>query len=249
MAMSKIATIAGLLASASLVAGHGYVTGMTIDGEEYGGWLADSYYYEDSPPDNYGWSTTVTDNGFVEPSAFGTDDVICHKGATPGALSAPVTAGGSIDVTWNTWPESHKGPIINYLAKCAGDCSAADKTSLEWVKIQQDAIVDASTNTWTTDELIENAFTATVNIPASIAPGNYVLRHEIIALHSATQENGAQSYPQCLNLVISGDGSDSPSGTAGTSLYTASDEGIVFDVYSNPTSYPFPGPELYSGSS
>lgn len=76
-----------------------------------------------------------------------------------------------------------------------------------------------------------------------------MLRHEIIALHSASQENGAQSYPQCLNLVVSGDGSDSPSGTVGTSLYKADDEGIVFDIYSNPTSYPFPGPELYSGSS
>ncbi|OJJ02355.1 hypothetical protein ASPVEDRAFT_28952 [Aspergillus versicolor CBS 583.65] len=248
MAMSKIATIAGLLASASLVAGHGYVTGMTIDGEKYGGWLADSYAYEDSPPDNYGWSTTVTDNGFVEPNSFGTDDIICHKGAEPGALSAPVTAGGTIDVTWNTWPESHKGPIINYLAKCGGDCSAADKTSLEWVKIQADAIVDASTNTWTTDDLIENDFTATVTIPASIAPGNYVLRHEIIALHSAAQENGAQSYPQCLNLVVSGDGSDSPAGTVGTSLYKANDEGIVFDIYSGATEYPMPGPELYSGS-
>ncbi|KAL5044013.1 hypothetical protein BDW71DRAFT_108797 [Aspergillus fruticulosus] len=247
MAVSKIATLTGLLASAGLVAGHGYVTKMTIDGEEYGGWIADSYYYMDSPPDNYGWSTTVTDNGFVSPDAFGTDDIICHRGATPGALSAPVTAGSTIQVTWNTWPESHKGPIINYLANCNGDCSSADKTSLEFVKIQAESIIDASTNTWITDELIENSFTTSVTIPASIAPGNYVLRHEIIALHSAGQQNGAQAYPQCLNLVVSGSGTDNPSGTLGTELYTATDDGIVFDIYSNPTSYPMPGPELYSG--
>lgn len=44
---------------------------------------------------------------------------------------------------------------------------------------------------------IANNLTATVAIPSDIAPGNYVIRHEIIALHSAGQENGAQSYPQC----------------------------------------------------
>ncbi|KAL4787352.1 glycoside hydrolase [Aspergillus varians] len=246
MAMSKIVTIAGVLASAGLVAGHGYVTGMTIDGEAYAGWLADSYAYETDPPDTYGWPTTVTDNGFVAPDAFDTDDITCHRGATPAVLSAPVEAGGSIDITWNTWPESHKGPIINYLADCGGDCSSADKTTLEWVKIQADALVDASTQTWITDDLIANNFTATVTIPASIAPGNYVLRHEIIGLHSAGQENGAQAYPQCLNLVISGSGTATPTGTLGTSLYTPTDDGILFDIYSNPTSYPMPGPELYS---
>ncbi|KAL2815595.1 glycoside hydrolase [Aspergillus cavernicola] len=246
MAMSKIATLAGVLASASLVAGHGYVTQLSIDGETYGGWLADSYYYMEDPPDCYGWSTTVTDNGFVAPDAFTTDDIICHRGAAPAALSAPVAAGSTIDVTWNTWPESHKGPIINYLANCNGDCSTVDKTSLEWFKIQAEALIDASTDTWITDELIENAFTTSLTIPTGIAPGNYVLRHEIIALHSAGQENGAQSYPQCFNLVVSGSGSDEPEGVLGTTLYTPTDPGILFDIYSGATEYPMPGPELYS---
>lgn len=33
MAMSKIVSLTGLLASASLVAGHGYVSGVVIDGQ------------------------------------------------------------------------------------------------------------------------------------------------------------------------------------------------------------------------
>ncbi|KAL2870873.1 lytic polysaccharide monooxygenase auxiliary activity family 9 protein [Aspergillus lucknowensis] len=247
MAMSKVATIAGVLASASLVAAHGYATQIAIDGEVFPGWLADSYPHESDPPDSYGWSTTQTDNGFVAPDAFGTDDIICHKGATPAALSAPAAAGSTVEVTWNTWPESHKGPIINYLANCNGDCSAVDKTSLEFVKVDANALVDASTNTWVTDEMIENGFVTSFTIPESLAPGNYVLRHEIIALHSAGQENGAQSYPQCFNLVISGSGSAAPSGTPGTSLYTATDPGIMFDIYTGATEYPMPGPELFSG--
>lgn len=50
---------------------------------------------------------------------------------------------------------------------------------------------------------IANNLTATVAIPSDIAPGNYIIRHEIIALHSAGQENGAQSYPQCKFLFPS----------------------------------------------
>ncbi|KKK13934.1 hypothetical protein P175DRAFT_0437723 [Aspergillus ochraceoroseus IBT 24754] len=247
MTLSKIATLAGFLASASLVAGHGYATSLVIDGKAYGGWIADNYYYMKDPPDCYGWSTTVTDNGFVAPDSYTSDDIICHRGATPAALSAPVAAGSTIEITWNTWPESHKGPIINYLAKCNGDCSTVDKTSLKFVKIQADALIDASANKWITDDMIADNFTATLSIPSSIAPGNYVLRHEIIGLHSAGQKNGAQNYPQCFNLKISGSGTANPTGTSATTFYTPTDPGILFNLYAGATSYPMPGPELYSG--
>lgn len=86
-----------------------------------------------------------------------------------------------------------------------------------------------------------------MTIPESIAPGNYVLRHEIIALHSAGEPNGAQNYPQCINLEVSGSGSDKPEGVPGTELYTADDEGITFNIYQAMDSYPIPGPALYEG--
>lgn len=47
-------------------------------------------------------------------------------------------------------------------------------------------------------DLIKNNFSWDLTIP-NLAPGNYVVRHEIIALHAAGQANGAQSYPQCIN--------------------------------------------------
>jgi cellulase len=83
-------------------------------------------------------------------------------------------------------------------------------------------------------------------LPANLAPGNYVIRHEIIALHSASNDNGAQLYPQCLNLKVGGNGSVKPTGgVAGTGLYKRDEKGIRFNVYTNPTSYPFPGPEVW----
>ena len=52
--------------------------------------------------------------------------------------------------------------------------------------------------TWATDQLIEDSYRRTVTIPSDIAAGDYVLRHEIIALHGAGDLDGAQNYPQSL---------------------------------------------------
>lgn len=100
---------------------------------------------------------------------------------------------------------------------------------------------------WASDQLIANNNSWTITIPSTIAAGNYVLRHEIIALHSAGQANGAQDYPQCVNLAITGSGTNKLStGTLGTALMKATDPGIVFNLYTTLTTYPIPGPALYS---
>jgi len=97
--------------------------------------------------------------------------------------------------------------------------------------------------------LIANNFTSSVKLPAKLKAGNYVLRHEIIALHGGQNDNGAQDYPQCINLKVGGSGTIAPSGgVAGTSLYTRSDPGIKFNLYVGATSYPFPGPELWTAA-
>lgn len=60
-----------------------------------------------------------------------------------------------------------------------------------WFKIAQDAF-DGSK--WGVDRLIANQGNQTVTIPACIAPGQYLLRGELIALHAASQLLGAQFY-------------------------------------------------------
>lgn len=61
------------------------------------------------------------------------------------------------------------------------------------------------TGLWGTHALIANNNTQTVTIPSDLKPGTYVVRHEIIALHHAWQENadkktsGAQPYPLCIS--------------------------------------------------
>ena len=86
-------------------------------------------------------------------------------------------------------------------------------------------------------------------ISRNLKAGNYVLRHEIIALHGARSENGAQLYMQCLNLKVSGSGSVAPpTGVAGSALYTKSEPGIIYDLYSGATTYPIPGPAVWTGA-
>lgn len=103
---------------------------------------------------------------------------------------------------------------------------------------------------WASDELIANNASWAVTIPSTIAPGNYVLRHEIIALHGGGSENGAQLYPFCINLEVTGSGTDVPAGTLGEALYKEDDPGILVNIYVDDLDYIIPGPALYgSGSS
>lgn len=103
--------------------------------------------------------------------------------------------------------------MLDYLADCGADCSTVDKTQLKWFKIDGVGMTDVSkvgkqaTPTsrsnnkfqnpanFADDDMIANNNTWTVQIPASIKAGNYVLRHETIALHQAQGVGGAQNYP------------------------------------------------------
>lgn len=198
-----------------------------------------------------GWSDPENlSNGYVAPAAYADPDIVCHLSATPGGTSAKVAAGGKVELQWTVWPDSHHGPVLDYLAPVSGAWADIDKTTLEFFKISEGGLIDgsASPGKWASDDLIANNNTWAVTIPTDIAPGKYVLRHEIIALHSAGQENGAQNYPQCINLEITGTGTATPSGTLGTALYKEDDPGVLINIYTALSSYIIPGPALYSGA-
>lgn len=185
-------------------------------------------------------------NTFISPSGYATPDIVCHLGATPAGIAAPVNAGDTLEIQWNKWPASHKGPVLDYLANCNGPCETADKTKLQFFKIGEAGLLDVAKNQWAADELLANNLSWSVRLPSDIAPGNYVLRHEMIALHAAGNANGAQNYPFCFNLVISGNGTATPTGIPAVSFYKEKDPGILFDLFTKFTTYVIPGPPLYS---
>ncbi|KAK4232939.1 glycoside hydrolase [Achaetomium macrosporum] len=244
-------TLLSALAGAVSVAAHGHVRNIVINGVSYQGYDPTSMPYMQNPPKVVGWTASNTDNGFVAPDAFGSGDIICHKSATNAGGHAVVAAGDKVFIQWDTWPESHHGPVIDYLANC-GDagCESVDKTTLEFFKIDEVGLVDGTSapGVWGSDQLIANNNSWLVEIPSNIKPGFYVLRHEIIALHSAGQANGAQNYPQCFNLQVTGSGTATPAGVLGTKLYTATDPGILANIYTSPVTYKIPGPALIEGA-
>lgn len=237
--------LSSLVAGLPLAAAHGFVQYIKADGVQYRGY--DPGFRNQNPaPKVPGWTANNPDIGFVAPTSFSSADIICHKNATPGQAYVNVRAGSTITIQWYTWPESHVGPIMDYIASCNGNCMSVDKNSLKFVKIKQGAWKSGYLpGKWVTDDLIANGFKYNLQVPSGLASGQYVLRHEIIALHGGFNLNGAQNYPQCINLNVTSGGSKTISGgTAATSFYQNTDPGIKFSVYNPITSYPYPGPPL-----
>lgn len=242
----KASVLAALASYIVSVAAHGHVTEVRFNGEKHPGGSPE-WFYKQELPDRAGWYALNQDNGFVDPPTYNTDEIICHKSGKPGTSHIKVAAGTTLELQWVQWPESHHGPILDYLAACNGDCTKVDKTKLSFAKIQETGLISPAY--WATSKLLDDDQVAKVTIPKNIKAGNYVLRHEIIALHSANNVNEAQNYPSCFNLEITGDGTDVPSGYAGTDLYAADDAGIHYNIYNggDQKDYPIPGPELWEG--
>ncbi|KAF2681608.1 lytic polysaccharide monooxygenase [Lentithecium fluviatile CBS 122367] len=246
--------LAGLAAIVDLTSAHGFVTGIRVNGIFFKGfdpdWGFTPVSAAESKPVPVGWTAKNIDIGFVAPDAFQTPHINCHKNSTAAKAYATANPGDTIEFVWNQWIDTHKGPILNYIAPCDGDCTTLTPSALHWTKFSQDGLITpGGQGYWITDALIENNFTASASLPKNLKPGNYVLRHEIIALHGAREDNGAQSYPQCLNVRVGGSGRVAlGEGIPGTKLYNRTEPGMRFNLYDNPTRYLFPGPPVWTAA-
>ena len=87
-------------------------------------------------------------------------------------------------------------------------------------------------------------------VPKTLAPGNYLLRNEIISLHNAQAMSQAEFYPNCANLKVGGSGKGAPKDSELVSFPGAYEDtlpGILFDPYDNlDAKYIFPGPPIAS---
>ncbi|EOA90016.1 hypothetical protein ACJQWK_07550 [Exserohilum turcicum] len=241
----------------ALASAHGRIAQITTStGHVYKGWDPESSKSLTPPSPLAAWSAANLGNIYVSPSHFNTSNMTCHDNAIPGALHVNTTAGDTLKVKWNEWPVSHVGPVMTYVAKCNGSCAEAKKDDLLWVKIDELAWLNSTGwdklelgGTWATDVLIANNFTWIVRLPELLEAGNYVMRQEIIALHVAEKLDGAQAYPQCVNLRVA-PGKSRPArsidgGVPGTKLYGPKDEGILVSVHGRIDGYKTPGPRLW----
>ena len=87
-----------------------------------------------------------------------------------------------------------------------------------------------------------------MTIPSCIAPGQYLLRGELLALHAASSQGGAQFYMECAQInVVGGTGAKTPATVSIPGTYKATDPGILTNIYTMTSSstYAIPGPEPF----
>ncbi|KAK1657969.1 family 61 glycosyl hydrolase [Colletotrichum godetiae] len=146
---------------------------------------------------------------------------------------------------------SHKGPISTYIAPYT-EGSGAEAI---WTKIQESTYENGK---WAVETLVANkGISPKVTIPATLKAGKYLIRQEIIAHHESdttydvNPARGAQFYPSCAQLEITGTGSDVPPQNFDfTTGYKYTDAGIHFNLYSaDASTYKAPGPEVWTGGS
>ena len=88
---------------------------------------------------------------------------------------------------------NEKGPISVYLAK-AGNAATAGTTGLKWFKVAEEGL---NNGVWAVDNMIANNGWNYFTMPSCVAPGDYLMRVELIALHSAYAAGQAQFYMEC----------------------------------------------------
>ncbi|CRK13995.1 hypothetical protein BN1723_010208, partial [Verticillium longisporum] len=138
-------------------------------------------------------------------------------------------------------PIGHPGPVLFYLARVPDgqDVNSWTSTGNVWFKVDQYGNTPGMNNQFA----VEMTEISTI-IPASLRPGNYLLRAEHIALHSYQKP---QFSLACAQLQVTGSGPDFPeSFVSFPGAYKADDAGLLFDIYTSTTNpYPYPGPAVW----
>jgi len=203
------------------------------------------------PGTNYVSNSPVT--------SVSSNDIRCNVGGTKAAAAkCPVEAGGTVTVEMHQQSGdrscsseaiggAHYGPVMVYMSKVA-DSSKADGSS-GWFKVYQDAWAPANKGAgdndyWGVKDMNTCCGKVDVKIPADLAAGDYLLRAEVIALHTAGSSGGAQFYMSCYQLTVTGGGTLAPATVTFPGAYKASDPGILVNIHAALSSYTAPGPAV-----
>lgn len=118
--------------------------------------------------------------------------------------------------------------------------------SAVWFKVAQTGRTGTS-DVWGATPLMTAGASYSYTIPKCLQAGSYIVRHEIIALHAAYTYPGAQFYPSCHQIKVTGSGTSTgpASKVAFPGAYVGTDPGITYDSY-KATTYTPPGPAVYT---
>jgi cellulase len=192
-------------------------------------------------------------------------DMRCNSGPAKASATCPIDAGESLTVEMHPQPNgerkcgkdsaiggNHYGPVIIYMSKVS-NAATADGSS-DWFKVAEDGLDTTITTTdaWGTEKMNKNCGKKSFIIPKSTPSGEYLVRAEVIALHSQP----AQLYMTCYQIKVNNGGNGTPGPLVKfPGAYKSSDPGISINIhkqapgysYDHPGSYVVPGPKVWSG--
>ncbi|KAI4684965.1 uncharacterized protein J4E88_004408 [Alternaria novae-zelandiae] len=133
----------------------------------------------------------------------------CNTPGTPARAYIPIRTGENITAVYSYWVHT-VGPMIAWMAYCdnaENDCTTFASETADWFKIGEKGLLEGSIET---GEWFQKAFSMwdgspslwSEMVPVGLRAGRYLVRHEIISLHSA---NKPQFYPECAHLEVTND--------------------------------------------
>ncbi|GAB1519518.1 glycoside hydrolase family 61 protein [Rhizoctonia solani] len=241
MLFSSLVSFVALAAAG--VNAHGYVDKIIADGKTYNGPIPG----ETNPKSPIRRISTI--DPYKNPKGSG---ITCGEKSQLASVVAPITAGSDLTLSWvahpnQAWPHE-MGPLITWMAKVPAGQTADkfDASKGDFFKVHQEG---QEGKKWYLERLMKLGTTMSIPIPKELEDGDYIMRHEIIALHLADNKGGAEFYTSCFQLKVTG-GTGTAKTTASETVrfpgaYDASNPGIyVPKVFDNGFKYKFPGPAI-----
>ncbi|KAH6899131.1 glycoside hydrolase [Coprinopsis sp. MPI-PUGE-AT-0042] len=144
---------------------------------------------------------------------------------------------------------SHPSTTNIYMARAPSGVDVAnwDGSGQVWFKVHEiTAVTDGGRSiSFPSNGMRNIEFT----IPSSLPSGQYLVRIENVALHSAQGAGGAQWYISCAQVNVQGGGSGNPGPLVSIpGVYNGREPGIMINIYYPvPSSYVQPGPAVWRG--
>ncbi|RPA80019.1 hypothetical protein BJ508DRAFT_327688 [Ascobolus immersus RN42] len=231
----KFTSILGLgaLLAASPVLAHYKFTRLFANN----GWQPDMKYIRP-------WTAAISDDGYV--ADINSADMRCHANARPVNEIITVQAGQTVGFgVAGSRGIVHEGVYTAYLARLpSGQALRSWNGDGNWFKIW------AKGSTGVTSEKILFDMKSTewkFDIPKRVPSGQYLLRFEHIALHSA---GAPQFYISCAQLDIKNGGNGSPTGDRKTIKfpggYKRGDQWLFGSIWWPFRNWETPGPKVWS---
>jgi len=124
----------------------------------------------------------------------------CNTPGTPARAYIPIRAGENLTAVYSYWVHT-VGPMIAWMAYCdnaENDCATFASETADWFKIGEKGLLEGSIET---GEWFQKAFSMwdgspslwSETVPVGLKTGRYLVRHEIISLHSANSTSKVPS--------------------------------------------------------